>query len=284
MACYNHGNSDAKWKTELKNRKNSLQDHAKQVATELLVKKKKEAGEAIAPDFSDHEIESKFQKFWNSVRDGFGSKKNRMFVSENVRQKFFNEIRSRCGHVASIQRISNKFGLCLQNEFQVEWINFSHVVYTGNIIARNYNFHIGISQEEFYESMRELISTTESKLLYHVIDLCHVGGLKKMRFQSDPTIFDCEALVKEYLTKAIDLLVKTHEESQQKNKYTLTDTFKAIFLFKAAQLAAPKFEKVQQSITDYMSISAKLESEKENIKQIFVLTLKKEGSQKQLYN
>lgn len=172
----------------------------------------------------------------------------------------------------------------MQNEFQLEWINFSHIVCTGNIFSRSYNFHIGISEEEFYKNMRELISTTESKLLYDVIDLCDVGGLMKMRFQSDSAIFDCKALVKEYLAKATDLLVEIHEKSQQKNKYNLTDTFKAIFLFKAAQLAAPKFEKVQQSVTDYMNISAKLENEKENIKQIFILTLKKEGPQKQLDN
>ena len=65
----------------------------------------------------------------------------------------------------------------------------------------------------------------------------------KMRFQPDPAICDCKALVKEYLAKAVDLLVERHEESRQKNKYNLTDTFKAIFLFRAAQLAAPKFEK-----------------------------------------
>ena len=98
-----------------------------------------------------------------------------------------------------------------------------------------------------------------------------------MHFQSDSATFDCGTLVKRYLAKAIDLLVKTHEESYQKNVYNLTDTFKVMFLFNAAQLAIPNFEKSQQIFLYYMDISTKLESERENMKQIFTLILKKEA-------
>ena len=76
----------------------------------------------------------------------------------------------------------------------------------------------------------------------------------------------------------MDLLVETHENSQQKGLYNLTDTFKAIFSFIAAQMAVPKFEKAQRSFIDYMDISRKLDSERENTKQIFTLILKKEGT------
>ena len=55
----------------------------------------------------------------------------------------------------------------------------------------------------------------------------------------------------------MDLLVETHENSQQKGLYNLTDTFKAIFSFIAAQMAVPKFEKAQRSFIDYMDISKK---------------------------
>ena len=125
--------------------------------------------------------------------------------------------------------------------------------------------------------MQDLIVATESKLLRDVIGLYDVGGLIKMHFQSDSAIFDCGTLVKRYLAKAIDLLVETHEESQQKIMYNLTDTFKVMFLFNAAQLAIPNFEKSQQIFLYYMDISTKLESERENMKQIFTLILKKEA-------
>ena len=56
--------------------------------------------------------------------------------------------------------------------------------------------------------MQDLVATTESKLLHDVIDLYDVAGLIKMQFHSDSAIFDCGSLVKQYLAKAIDLLVK----------------------------------------------------------------------------
>lgn len=166
----------------------------------------------------------------------------------------------------------------MQNKFKIEWVKFSHVEFIGNVIYKQYNKHVGISETEFFQNMWELIGVTESKLLYNVIGLCDYGGLIKMQFQSDSVIFDCGKLVKQYLAKAIDLLVETHENSQQEGLYNLTDTFKAMFSFIAAQLAVPKFEKAQRSFIDYMDISRKLDSERENTKQIFTLILKKEGT------
>ena len=58
--------------------------------------------------------------------------------------------------------------------------------------------------------------------------------------------------------------------------YNLTDTFKTMFLFYAAQLAVPIFEKARVSFIDYMDIPTKLESERENIKQMFTLMLRME--------
>ena len=166
----------------------------------------------------------------------------------------------------------------MQNKFKIEWVKFSHIEFIGNVIYRQYNKRVGISETEFFQNMWELIGVTESKLLYNVIGLCDYGGLIKMQFQSDSVIFDCGKLVKQYLAKAIDLLVETHENSQQKGLYNLTDTFKAMFSFIAAQSAVPKFEKAQRSFIDYMDISRKLDSERENTKQIFTLILKKEGT------
>ena len=275
---YNHEKNGAEWRDELQQTKNKLQDHARHFADELLRKKEKKASENITPEFSDHEIENKFQEFWSFVKDRFNSKKEKTFVPDNVPLNFANEIGLKYGHVASFRKICNKFGVYLQNKFKIEWVKFSHVEFIGNAISRNYRKGIGISDAEFFQNMWELIATTESKLLHNVIDLCDVEGLIKMHFQSDSSIFDCKKLVKQYLGKAIDLLVETHEESQQKNLYNLTDTFKTMFLFNAAQLAIPNFEKAQESFIDYMDISTKLDSERENIKQIFTLILKKEGT------
>ena len=166
----------------------------------------------------------------------------------------------------------------MQNNFRIEWVKFSHAEFVGNIIYRNYRKHYGISEAHFHQNMQELIATAESKLLYELIGLYEVGGLIKMNFQPHSAIFDCGTVVKQYLAKAIELLVATHEESQHKNLYNLTDTFKVMFLFNAAQLAIPKFEKAQQSFIDYMDISTKLDSERENVKQTFTLIPKKEGT------
>ena len=238
--------------------------------------KEKEAGENITLKFSNLEIESKFQTFWSSVKDEFNSKKEKTFVAENVREKFFNEIGFKYGNVAKFKKISEKFGRQLQNKFKIEWIKFEHVEFNGNIIYRCYNKCYALTEAEFYQNMWELIGTTESKLLHNVIGLYDFGGLIKMHFQSDSAIFDCGTLVKQYLAKAVDLLLETHRESQQKNVYNLRDMFEVIFLFIAAQLAIPKFERAQQSFIDYMDISTKLDTERENVKQIFTLILKKE--------
>ena len=275
---YNHEKNGAKWRYELQQSKKNLQDHARQIAIDLLRKKEKKTGENVIPEFSDDEIESNFQTFWSSVKDEFNSKKDTTFVPANVQQKFVNEIGLKYGHVATYVKTFDLFGLDLQRIFKVEWINFSHVEFTGNKLVRLCKRHISVSEPDFKRNIRELIETTRYKLLRNVISLCDFGGLIKMSFQSDSTIFDCGTLVKQYLAKAIDLLVETHEQSLQKNLYNLRDTFKAIFLFYAAQLAIPKFEKVQQSFIDYMDISTKMDNERGNVKQIFTLILKKEGT------
>ena len=51
-----------------------------------------------------------------------------------------------------------------------------------------------------------------------------------------------------------------------------------MFLFFAAQIAIPNFEKAQQSFIDHMDISTKLDRERENIKQLFTLILKRAGT------
>ena len=99
-----------------------------------------------------------------------------------------------------------------------------------------------------------------------------------MKFKVNSTIFNCGSFVKQYLAKAEEMLTEAHNRSSQKNIYNLTDTFKVLFSCFAAKIAIPKFQEAQQSFIDYMDISTKLDSERENIKQLFTLILKQEGT------
>ena len=195
---------------------------------------------------------NKIQEHWGSVKDGSNSKIEKTFVPNDVRQKFIAEIALKYGYVTNWRRIYQKFGVNLQHEFKTEWVEVSYVEFIGNILHRTYRMHCLIGLPEFFQNVHELIPAVESKLLCDVICLYDVGGLIKMSFQPDSAIFDCGTLVKQYLAKAIDLLEETHKDSQQKNLFNLTDSFKVMFLFFAAQLAIPNFEKVQQSFIDYL--------------------------------
>ena len=272
---YNHEKNGAKWRDEIQQIKNKIQDHARRIANELVRKEEEKAREDITLEFSNHEVEDEFQKFWGSVKGEFNSKKEKTFVPQNVPQTFYNEIRLKFGHVAGFKKVSDKFGVDLQNQFEIEWVEFSHVEFIGNFVIKNYK-RFAFPKAVFCQYMSELIATTESKLLSKVIGLYDIGSLMKMHFQPKPLKFDCGTLVKQYLTIAADLLEETHKESSQKNLYNLTDTFKVMFLLHAAQLAAPNFVKAQQSFIDYMDVSTKVDMERENIKQIFTLTLRKE--------
>ena len=271
---YKHEKNDAKWKDELQKSKNELNDKVKLIANELLLKK--ESGSS--PEFTDQEIEDEFEKFWISTKERFISSKEKTFVPDNVTEKFVNEIGINHGNVANFKTIHKNFGWHLENAFKIKWIKTDHVEFIGNYLYRKYKEHIATAYIDFWQNMEDLMANVELRLIREVISLRNNGGLIKMRFQPDSTIFDCGALVRQYLTKATDILIQTHNESTQRTVYNLTATFNVIFLFFAAQIAIPYFEKAQQSFIDYMDISTKLDSEKENIKQLFTLILKKAGT------
>ena len=126
--------------------------------------------------------------------------------------------------------------------------------------------------------MEDLIENVEHRLQHEVIHLHNHKGLIRMKFQHNSSTFDCGMLVRKYLETAINILMQTHDQSGQKDVYNLTGTFKVMFLFFAAQIAIPNFEKAQQSFIEYTDISTKLDSEKENINQLFTLILKKAGT------
>ena len=273
---YDHEKNGADWRDELNQSKSKLQDDARETANELLRQKEKKAGGDITPKFSDHEIEKEFQKCWSSVKGRFISrKKGRTFYPEDVRKIFENEIGLKYGYVANYKEIEDQFGTNLQNNFKKEWIKPSLVEFKGNFIKKKIRCW---REKDTVNNLCYLIRFTESKLSSNVIHLYEIGGLKKMYFQPDSAIFNCEGLIKQYLAIAIDLLEERHVKSKQHEIYNLTDLFKAMFSFKAAQLAITNFEEAQQSFIECKDISVKLDNERENIKQIFTLILKREGS------
>ena len=237
---YKHEKNDAKWKDELQKSKNELHDKAKLIATELL--RKKESGST--PDFTDQEIEDEFEKFWISKKDRFISNKEKTFAPDNVTEKFVNEIASKHGHVPNFKNIHRNFGLNLENGFNIEWIKIRHVEFIGNFFLRKYKEH-ATANIDFLQKMEDLIANVENTLIREVIFLRNNGDFFKMQFQPDSTIFDCGTLVRQYLAKATDILIQTHNQSPQEAIYNLTDTFIVMFLFFAAQIAIPYFEKAQ---------------------------------------
>ena len=74
------------------------------------------------------------------------------------------------------------------------------------------------------------MANVEYILIREVISLQNNGDFFKMKFQSDSVIFDCGTLVRQYLAKATDILIQTHNQSPQKDVYNLTDTFIVMFL------------------------------------------------------
>ena len=270
---YKHEENDAKWRAELQKSKIELNDKAKHIAHKLRLKK--ESGRT--PEFTDQEIENEFEKFWISKKNRFISKKKRTFAPDNVTEKFLHEIGMKYGYVAKLKSIYEKFGSYLENEFEIEWIKTSHVEFIGNFFYKIFKENL-VKRNDFLKNMEKLIDNVKQRVLREVIQTESNGGLIRMQFQSDSIIFDCGTLVRIYLAKAIDILMQTHNQSSQKEIYNLTDTFKVMFLYFAAQIAIPNFEKAQQSFIEHMSISTKLDSERENIKQLFTLILKKAGT------
>lgn len=193
---YKHKKTDAKWKDELQKSKIELNDKAKLIAYELLLKKKIDS----TPEFTDQEIED---------NDNFGSH--------------------------------------LQREFRIEWIKNSHVEFIGNVFYKLYKEHFS-ERNAFLKNMEDLINKVEQRLLREVTQTTNYGGLIRMQFQPNSIIFDCGTLVRLYLAKATDILIQTHNQSNQGDIYNLTDTFKLMFLFFAAQIAIPNFEKHNKAL------------------------------------
>ena len=240
---YKHKKTDAKWKDELQQSKIELNDKAKLIAYELLLKKKIDS----TPEFADQEVEDNFEKFWSSKKSSFISKKEKTFAPDNVTEKFVNQIGMKYGYVANSKNIYDNFGSHLQREFRIEWIKNSHVEFIGNAFYKLYKEHFS-ERNAFLKNMEDLINKVEQRLLREVTQTTNYGGLIRMQFQPNSIIFDCGTLVRLYLAKATDILIQTHNQSNQGDVYNLTDTFKLMFLFFAAQIAIPNFEKHNKAL------------------------------------
>ena len=182
---YKHEKNDAKWKDELQKSKIELNEKAKRIAYELLSKKEIDK----TPEFTDQEIEDKFEKFWISKKNKFISKKEKTFAPDNVKETFLNEIGMKYGYVANLKNIYDNFGSHLQHEFRIEWVNNSHVEFIGNSFYKFYKEHFS-GRNAFLKNMEDLIYKVEQKLLDEVIQTTNNRGLIRMQFQPNSITFN----------------------------------------------------------------------------------------------
>ena len=271
---YNYEKNDAKWKNELQKSKKKLQKDARKFAKKLLDRKEKDE----KPEFTDKEIEIEFEKFWGSVKTNLSSKKETAFEADNVRANFVKEIGEKYGKTSGFKKIMEKFGFRLENTFNIEWVENSHVDFVAKDFCKIGKEIFRMKDSELLKDIENLTEIVQGKISKEVIGLCDAGGFKKMKFMYNYSFFNCGSSIKRYLAKAEAILIETHNQSSQKNAYNLTDAFKVMFSCFAAQIAIPFFEEAQQSFIDYMDVSTKLDNERENTKQLFTLLLKREGN------
>lgn len=77
IGLYNREKNGVKWRHELQQSKNKLQDHARQIADEMLRKKEKKLVKTLQQNLPIR----KFQEFSCSVNNGFNTRKKKKFVS-----------------------------------------------------------------------------------------------------------------------------------------------------------------------------------------------------------
>ena len=269
--------------------KDNLYDHTRETAKQLLLERQRKAGGTNSFSFSDDEIEAEFEKFCSyNVFDPQSIEKRSQ--QENITMVFYQEIERMYGNAPGFAEYTSRFGNDLKNPFKKEWVGSKHLQFSNNTIitvekgkkseqgnadAKDKALHV---LSDFSKSVVDLFRCVVEVLQSKVINIICIGKLDKMSFQPDSCTFKCRALVKKYLRKAEDLLNETHNKSPQPINYSLTASCKAIFMFYAAQVAIPNFEQAQISFLKNMDHSSVLNIEKENIKQLFSLILKEEGT------
>ena len=224
---YNYEKNGAKWKDELQKSKNKLQENARKITKGLLDRKEKDE----KPKFTDKEIEVEFEKFWSSVKRNFFSKKETAFEADNVCENFVKEIGEKYGKIPGFKKIMEKFGFHLENKFNIEWVENSHVDFVEKDFCKIGKEIFRMKDSEFLKDIENLIASVQWKMSKELTDLCDAGGFKKMKFMYNYSTFNCGSSVKQYLAKAEAVLIETHNESSQKNAYNLTDSSKVMFLF-----------------------------------------------------
>ena len=250
---HNQQKNEYKCENEVERRNHKLKAAAKKFYYELLERKEKNHESNV----TNEEIEEEFKKFWCSAKEN---------VAENPRTIFVQEIGEKYCGVPGYKEILEKFGLQLEKIFKTEWVEFSYVEFIEKDLSKIDEEDIGIWGSEFFTDIENLMTSLQKNILS--------SCLTKIKFRANSASFNCRSFVKSYLVKAEQMLTETHE-NRSLVYYNLTDTFKVLFLFFAAQTAIPIFEEEQKRFLDYVDNSPKLGSEREDIKQLFKSILKK---------
>ena len=253
-----------------------LENVARETATNLISAKEKEAGtEDIG--FTDNEINSEFNKFWKTVQERFKTQKKSAFQSVDVVVSFRQAILSQYRRTTNFSNIAAKFGDKLENDFQNDWIIPKYLEFKSKGLREKFMEYFNINDQKWLSQKFRIISFVDyviTRVKKELLEIITINDLTKMKFQDDSVTFNCNALVEKYLVRAQSILETEHEKTAAKKEYELTDQFKIIFCYYAAQKAKPFFTRVQRDFLHKTDVS--IDDEKKNVKQLFTLLLRKE--------
>ena len=255
----------------------NLQTVARETADNLISAKEKKTG-AKDVVFTKEEINMEFEKFWKTVQDNFKTQNESAFKPVDILVAFKQVLLSKYGHTSSYRDNVNPFGKDLEHLFKNEWIRPEHLEFRSKGLKQKFSDLFMRNHEKWRLQVVDLVKKAIDRVQNELLKLVTVNDLTKMSFQVDTITFNCQALIKEYIVKVINILDEEYEKEAQRKKYKLTDQFKTIFCYYAAQKGISPFRKVQKSFLDRTYVS--VDVEKENIKQLFTLLLKKEGELK----
>ena len=246
---------------------------ARETASSLIFRKEEEAGNDDAV-FTNEEINMEFDKFWETVQETFKTQKKSGFQSVDVVLTFRQVILSKYRQTPNFLRNVGPFGKNLENAFKNEWIRPEHLQFKSKSYKEKFYSFFRDNDSTWRNQIVEFIERVIGRVENDLLKLMVINDSTKMKFQDNSITLNFRALVSEYIVKVIGILEEEHEKEAETKAYKLTDQFKAVFSCYAAQKGILPFTQVQKSFIDKTDVS--IEKEKENIRQLFTLLLKKE--------
>ena len=230
-----------KLSSTIDNARMEIEKVAKKRAASLISAKEKEtATEDVV--FNDEEISNEFEKFWKKVQYKFQTQLESSFESVDIVA-----ILSKYGQTPNFVDNVSSFGKNLQHSFNIRWIKPEHLEFKSKEIKKNVQDLFLTNEEKWRSQIVDFIKDVISRIESELLKLITVNDFTKIAFQEDSITFNYQNLVREYLFKVINILEQEHKKTAGEKNYKLTDQFKAIFCYYAAQKGIAPFKKVQTS-------------------------------------